>query len=740
MKTLDIAQLDQAYTRLTRYLAGCRLPVARALAISAFSVELPPRFVGRAYYAAELGPLLEDAIRSPAFRAPDPDVDSAIRSGAAALGILIAFDGPADPPAENPAEMASNAEPDRVTIRVPVYQPIPGGGPDTVPAGAAALATLLVLPRPPEAGTPAIRWVDPFVKPVELGLRGLDEVGRDALAATRAALPERAGSQGGTSTKRSTIMQTLSRRRPPPSLSFTCAVDGMDIPVLGDSAGLALAVAMAGALRGAGRGRQGLRPRTDLAWTGQVLPSGEIAGVSPDSLPAKVRLAYFENLAGIVVPECQRAEAEAAVPALERPFRVMGAGHLRELMEMEACFLPWTLPERVVRRPMREHRLPLTAVGLMGAVLLLALFAAGLSWKTGSRRGASCRILEDTHAVLVSYAGGARARVHREVNTVVFAGIADAVPGDPARLPRLVLVTSAGAGRPGCASVRDPKTLQLLWSHPFETIDLPIDLRREHPEVVYNGKAALVADLDHDQDQEIVVSVSAHPFATTFLVLFDDASEPAGAVMHPGHVESLTAADLDEDGRLEVLAPAFHNPSRGVSLLVLRPDQFVSAAEGRPAWNAERQPCLAHFVFPIVPHLAEEMGVLSMGPPAILCEVLYARGQAPALRLSPGIAQESPAGSDYLVSFRLPHTLLSLVSNAKFVERAGQWKKEGRTALDFSSEEVLSEWKRAFRVYGYVSFASGPVTGDGGVRLLEDVAPADTHAIASVRSIRTRRR
>ncbi|MFN0149728.1 MAG: hypothetical protein ACKVU1_03330 [bacterium] len=635
------------------------------------------------------------------------------------------------------SDRAGGVEPGVVAALVPVYLSVPAVEDGDEQTGIGFLVRIAIRARPFNHESSPVRWTGPDQKPLQIGLRPLEAVSQDALGAAVSCMAVRQD--------RRSLWRGVDAPARPLRLVFDCSVTESEAPVVGDSAGLGIAVAMLSALDAAENRGAGSFPRADWAWTGRVLPSGEVAAVDEASLRAKVRAAFYAGLAGITVAKAQTALARTALPSGAGSFAIVGAASVRESLDARESVRRDRLPADSIREPIAKKRLPLRTALAVLTMIILAGVAGVREYTNGSTQGPTAEIRDN--AIDLSYQGGAPARTYRDPAGRAFAytTVASHLPGDPDGEARLVIVVRAGFGLPGSVEVRDLKDFSAVWEYFLVTSGLPVEPRKSHREIVYNGKAGLVEDLDSDGDNEIVVSFSAHPYSQSVLSMFDDDPVPAGAVLHNGHIEALQSIDCDSEGPPEVVAAGYHAASDGAAVLLLRASDFRSlksagsavatdststpdSAAQAPTWDANRQPCLAHFVFPVLPRIAEELGVQAMHVSTRALEIVTAPGEPPTIRLAVGVPLRDPLSDAYLIGVAPPRTLVNVSPNAPLIQVAESWIDEGRTSVNFTSREVIDEWQSTFRVYTHVQLGPVGLGSDEGSSLqdLDVVAAART--------------
>lgn len=391
-------------------------------------------------------------------------------------------------------------------------------------------------------------------------------------------------------------------------------------------------------------------------------------------------------------------------------FRIFGVASLGMALETPGLFEPWAIPNRSLRTSWHRRRSTPRWVTAGVVAAALALTAIWVVPEVVGRSGPHATVSSDMKLVRVTFDGGARPLVIRPPRFVAFAGIGRRLPGDPSGAERLVVLTTTSDSAPATLSVYELRRGRVLWSYAFTSSGLPIDLRRGHPEGVYNGKVGAIGDLDGDGDNEIVVALSVHPFSSCVLRLFDDQSKPVGALFHQGHIEGLLVSDLDGDGKGEVIATGYHASSAGVSVLMLRQSDFRAEADSALPWDPTRQPCLAHFVFPRPPHLEEELGVLQLGMDLEPRIVPRSDGlpfvSVDAFIQNPYGEPLRPRYSIFLSG--LPPSVASITATAVLDQATQTWMREGHCRTDFASPEFIEQWRRSFRVFDHIDLDTGP--------------------------------
>lgn len=419
----EILELDLAYRRLQAFLKACAYPPARAFAIARFTCGIPTDLQGVAFYLTELAPLYRAALEEATAPVTDPEVrgvleractlfrtagvelDESQGAAAAACGDLARGGGTEG---RGSRGRGSREDPGSIAILVPVVQELP---PAIGDAGRAAylgaLAAIRLTPRPARKGIRTDRWIHHAAQTQQGDLMRLEDVSASALQAAWGLVRKRLLDSGGGRAGRA----ALSGVAPSEWLGFDLSLPDPEIAIGGQSAGLGIAVALAGALMGAVRGGQALRPSARFAWSGRMLPTGEIGEVHRESLRAKVRAAYYAGLDGIVVPATMAEGARQCVPAMvgsteqtqrsartaqerdagparepsveaqlagHQPFRVIPCEDLAAAMNLTECLEPWTWT-RSLLRALPRYRAARRIARAAGAALAALLIASALT-------------------------------------------------------------------------------------------------------------------------------------------------------------------------------------------------------------------------------------------------------------------------------------------------------------------------------------------------------------------------
>jgi len=755
---VDILDLERAYETLRSFLEPCTVSCARAVAIARFVLAIPSDLQGRAYYLAEIGPWLREALRDDAFACCEPEharlaastVKTLEQAGvftpaeARELRQLAAGEGPSSTP-RRPADGeprrgargelpssgrgaridgAAPAPAAQITVCVPLVCKLPPGlGPQGIDDYIGVPANLTVALRVKDPGNDPITWNNGNALTATAELCDFHDTAADLRVAARDAMHHLAeatrAAREGLGVRAEAFGRVDLER-----LGFDLSIPEKQMPLRGDSIGLALAVAMAGAMVGALGNHGALRPREDLAWTGTVLPSGEVLQVDRASLAAKIRVARATGLAGMVVPRGMGLLAREIMRRHDWSGEIIETGSLLEALGNSSLMRPWRLPASLtsgLRRPILGRNLTIAA----GVVALIALVGflprildggiggqAAVHWYPFWRPFPPVSELRVPDVVRAGFTLALPGIKDIKIapppgRGIGFAAISDHLDGPLHGRPCLVYGISqeSKGGRHGFVEIRDLRTDRIERSRVIDGAGTPYDPRHDLPGLHYDVKTGVLADVDQDERDEIVIGAAANPDAYMSLQILEDSADRQlarlGSLLHQGHLEHLLAYDLDGDGRLEIIAAGYHGPSGGMSLLVLRREDFyappaagAAAATTAGRWSLDGQPCVAHLVVPMLPGYFEVSGVTHLG--AFSLGLRDAEGSGKLIRAEIG-AGTSLVG-DYLLN--IPPDLdvagIDIVVNQRHADQCQCWVRDG-ASTDFSSSEFLERWRASFR-------------------------------------------
>lgn len=358
------------------------------------------------------------------------------------------------------------------------------------------------------------------------------------------------------------------------------AFDHSHLQHQGQSAGLAVAALFYGAVLDHTRRRCRRRLRSQLAVSGSIAADGTVRSVDGDTLPVKVRTAFFSPKTTLVVPEAQQSVAEDVRASLLEDYphgelSVVGGDRLealffdRRLTEEE--HIGWTrhLGRRVWDRRERV---------VMGALIAVLLLMVGILWygpvdknPVQARYSGETMFVQNANGRTIERIDVGRRTVQKKVE------------GRPADLVEFEDVTGDGRNEIIWAEWRDPRTNTPGQIHCMsvgaDTTRWTIPLRFENPFYQEEIKGMQfqpvdlhAGDLDADSEKEVYAALRHQTYFPSYLMKFDAATGAEQArYVHPGHLRHapFEVADLDEDAAKELLVGAHSNAFGDAVLIVL---------------------------------------------------------------------------------------------------------------------------------------------------------------------------
>ncbi|MCK4305645.1 MAG: hypothetical protein KAY24_15515 [Candidatus Eisenbacteria sp.] len=755
----DIIALERHYAQVCAFTEHCPHNAARAVALARFVQAVPEEMQGCGFYLAEISAPFLASLRELHHDVRDPELIELLRRACERLLVedvipsetmaevrqwlqSKASDHPhpgaptvaADGSRRGGSTAASNgscpdepAEASQICLKIPLVFTLPRTpGSDMGSEHLGLLVDVTVAPRIVQRGAPRFIWNNGFAGQGAGSLRSLEDVTADAFLAAREVVTAlTAPSDDNQASLASTLVPKpakagILKRIDLDRLGFDLSIPEKSIPVAGDSIGLGLAVAIAGTLLGCSSRGKALRPREDLAWTGQILPSGEVVPVDRDALRAKVRAALYAGARGIVVPRGMAPRLDAGLRSLngEEILEVFEVGHVREVFTQSDLMEPWTLPE-VIPMGCTRQRWGRTAALVAGiaALLVFLLHCPPVPQSVE-------QTTRDT--LKVTFKGFLwPPLVIEEAAGITFHMMTEDIKGDAPGKARLVYLVQRSNEQvsPGRLVVYDPVWRREVWSHVVCSSGLSHDLRDEYPDGVYAPKTVCIADVDADGFNEMVLAGVLQPYAPSFLWLLDGLNGPVGTVYHPGHLERLMVEDVDGDGQLEILALGHHGPSAGVALVVLHAEQFqpfrehmgngqsgterflgsspgTAAADKTSSWHPGRQACVMHLVVPMIEGLEQVEGRGDLGHVGL--GVVPSEHVPRLIQFAINAARRMPPSSDYILSVKLPGEVVKLTVNAVMGDLAHYWLEQGMTRINFASDSLVSAWQETLRFRDYI--------------------------------------
>ncbi len=744
-------QVEAFHNRLVGFCRSCTLSSTRIYALARFLIVLPTDEEDLACFREEVGDaLLQDLRAEVPVRLEDDErrtielaleglraegrleqddltslldalTAGALSAGAGVAGASLAAMGPDRPPSGAPTTAVTQV-PVPLVCELP---PVPGCT-DTEYVGVLSIVTLSA--RVVDDAGNGLSWNNSNNQIGVNRLRLLGDTAADAHMTARETVYGlcQGGPPGGV--LKGVTARAL-RRMDVDRLGFELSLPEKEMPIAGASISLALGVGMAGAMIGLLRDGRGLAPRRDLAWTGELTPAGQVNDVDSRSLRAKVRAARAAGLRGLVVSRTQgdlacQIAAEAAWDG-----QIYTTGSLREVFDHGELLESATVPDAVVaacRRPRLQQTAAYALLGLMGLILLLLspriLDEVGVHWFPAWRPMPRMEELTVPRHINPGFdlAIPRMADFHYQPDGgrwSSFVLIVTEVGGFREAGPYLILGEGAdeSAGLDGRVRILHIPTRRWVGEYVPLSTWLPNDPLRETSANLYTVKAGMVADVDDDDYNEIILSIAFNPSPRTVLQILDEDLHCERSAEHLGHLEYLAARDLTGDGRPEVLASGYHDRTKGLSLLVLETEDFYPVrnieslqplskyTSAGLTFDPERQPCLVHHVQPFRSWMGTfpEDPLMQIGWPMLALDSVVDTGSVVRTHAYLNSARSMIVST----TFGLPETVLNIVPSQIIVNRAELLQARGE--LDHASAEewlefIVTDLREAMRRTGYI--------------------------------------
>lgn len=277
----------------------------------------------------------------------------------------------------------------------------------------------------------------------------------------------------------------------------------------------------------------------------------------------------------------------------------------------------------------------------------------------------------------------------------------------PWRGHRVVVFSLGPSGEDGGTTFAvDASTGKVLWTltPPYDRLAsfFGADLARtgSYGNTDFHGGAGslLFGDLDGDSDPELIVAFGHETWFPAYVDVVRSDGTRLGSYLNWGRLYAGAVADLDNDGKDEVVVAGTSNARcyQG-STVILLDDEHCSGASadslvGAGCGLADRS--LARLVLPI---FAEPYRELLRIDRLETKEVLISRDEQgdPRIVIDVGAA---PGGEGFIVTLDGALRPLSIAASDAFVRATGDWPEEVRTA--FLAPDNLSSWLAGHRYFG----------------------------------------
>lgn len=389
-------------------------------------------------------------------------------------------------------------------------------------------------------------------------------------------------------------------------LAYEVRLRRADWQIRGASLGLALAVLFHQFERAEKRGSSRvLSP--DVVILGSVDASGAVLPIAEATLAAKIRAAFGAGFRAVVLPaenlEVARREVErlhGLFPGVSAP-ALMPVTTLREVIDHEELFVAPARPVRSLIVRVRNTR-TVVAIGL-GIALLGSLFWFRPRTWTAENTQITSNLRDFFVTARLS---GFPPREHRwKLNTSVGWSTILTMPGR--HEAALVVGTNADGPHPARLYCYDLGSRRLLWERNLcDPLDLPEPIRST---VTMQVAEILAADVDDDGREDLVAIAQTNPVSPCFVYWLRADGTTRSIYAHRGYLFNARAVDYDMDGRMEIFLAGTSNfegrpLNQNATLVVLDRDHFSGWPAEGPFAGSTRAPfdsCLARVIFPPVP-------------------------------------------------------------------------------------------------------------------------------------------
>ncbi|MEQ9104876.1 MAG: hypothetical protein RIE53_09265 [Rhodothermales bacterium] len=347
--------------------------------------------------------------------------------------------------------------------------------------------------------------------------------------------------------------------------------------------------------------RRQFRLSTDIAFTGVVDGDGRVLPVADDLLAPKVDAAFFSDVRILVLPEAQQHLARERVEHLRRQFPNRKLG-LRGILHASDVLADRRIVKEVVRsRPAHAARLFWRNKSLV-VLTAIALAVGGASmWVIENRVDPypeSWRYQDGSYIVenrygdeLMRYTlNSTETYLGRHGQNYETAALVD-VDGDGFREfiwhePRRYYTGSTAH-----LHITDGRSL-IVRSHAIFDLELPYDLDLS----IIHGRMTPVGLIAADLDQNGRVEIYSSAFHEYYPAIIVKTDALTGEVLdiyhHPGAIHAMNIHDVDGDGFMELLLGGTNNAFRQAVIIVLDPRDIGGFGPGQGTYQPGPGPTL----------------------------------------------------------------------------------------------------------------------------------------------------
>lgn len=356
----------------------------------------------------------------------------------------------------------------------------------------------------------------------------------------------------------------------------------------GQSATLGMTILLAAAMASSSEAARVWQLVPDLAASGVVRADGRVAGVEPESIPAKVEAVFFSSARRFLVPSEQAALFHGSLQRLferypQHQLEVVPVASVLDVIKAPGILQPIDTPRRIrAIRFVRRHAAPIA----VACVLALAGSAAAV--------------------IVSSEAGGPAARIRLDGDALQVLDRADRVldriPVTPATAQKIDWNVHSGF-RPGMALLADAdqdSLPELFWADDLRPaasmiyrknlvtgrtdsralqLDTPFTSDDQVGSLQFVPLDLLVRDFDADGRMDLAVSARHDRQYPHLVVLLDavtlayrvDAEGNPQRFVHAGHLFGMESVDSDGDGIEELYLAGTNNAFRTAVAMKLDP-------------------------------------------------------------------------------------------------------------------------------------------------------------------------
>lgn len=398
------------------------------------------------------------------------------------------------------------------------------------------------------------------------------------------------------------------------TLAYEVRLQRPDWHLRGASLGLALAVLFF-MFETAEKRRSPRILAPDVVVLGSVDEEGRAVPVSEASLPSKIRAACGAGFRAIVLPTGNFESARREILRLSERFpqlrapSLVSVGSLSEVLADRNLFVR---PARPVRELVARVRTTRVLVGI--AIVLVALGA--MFWfRPRTPLPENTRIAPNEREPLLVTArlsGFPPREWHWRFDTAVgTAAIVDLAPNARAAL---LVGTNPDGPHPAHVYCYDLASRRLLWTRDLsDPLALP-ELTRSS--VTMQIPEVATADIDNDGRKDVIAIVQANPMSPCFIYWLRNDGSIHSVYAHRGYLFKIHPADFELDGRIEIFLAGTSNTddhplNQSATLVVLDCNDFTAWPEGGPFRGSTRaafDSCRARVIFPPIPEHCRILG------------------------------------------------------------------------------------------------------------------------------------